>query len=201
LRTTLGMDAAAIAALEAAISADLVYRFGALHEENRTKTAVSATYVESLFLTGAAREAAIDAELSRIASLSAALPAAVAKKLFPLLPWIAVTGGATAAAENANIIAPEVILNAQGAPASGQGQIGTLTEPTDIDFRAPLDLVEGLSDAERQARLDAQALRRALQVQDVVDVVHQLYMRTGSEAVLATAPANGTLATDSGWAR
>ncbi|MEC8041530.1 MAG: hypothetical protein VX181_12590, partial [Pseudomonadota bacterium] len=183
------------AAARTAIEADLTYTYGVLHEANREATGPKASYVESLYLEGAAREAAIDAELASMTSLNQTLPAAVAKALYPLLEVGSISGAATAAAENANIIAPEVFLVAAGTDA-GEGQIGTLTEPKDIDFTAPIELDATLSDAENQARLDAQNLRRALQVQDIVDVVHQIYVRTGGETVLADAPERGALEAD-----
>ncbi|MBL4628413.1 MAG: calcium-binding protein, partial [Roseicyclus sp.] len=183
------------AARNTQIISDLTYRFTVIHDANKDRDA-KPSYVESLFLENAPRDAAIDLELTKIGSLNSALPAAVAAKLYPLLQVGAITGGATAAAENANIIAPVVILNAAGDATAGEGRIGTLTEPKDIDFTAPVEIVPGLSSFEQQARLDAQNLRRALQTQDIVDIVHQIYVRTGGDIILANAPADGALAAD-----
>jgi Ca2+-binding RTX toxin-like protein len=186
------------AVAKAAVSADLTYKFTELHAENKDRAA-KATYVESLFLEDAARDAAITAELAKIASLDQTLPAGVAKALFPLLNVGIISNGGAAAAENANIIAHEVILTASGTQA-GEGRIGTLTEPKDIDFKAPIDTDPGLSNEINQERRDAQNLRRSLQVQDIVDVVYQIYVRTGGEVALAVGeePAAGALAADAG---
>ncbi|WP_237708081.1 hypothetical protein [Oceanicola sp. S124] len=182
------------AAEKAAFEAELTYLYEDLHEANKAREQ-KGTYVESLFLEGSAREAAIDAAQSQYGTIDSTLSSSVALELYPLLEISAVTGGAGAAAENANIIAEEVILTASGS-ADGQGQIGTLTEPVQIDFTLDLD---SLSPAEKLAQ---ENLRRSLQAQDIVDVVYDLYIRTGGDATLTAQPEQGGLAADTGnWTR
>jgi hypothetical protein len=186
------LDGFGAAARKAEIEADLTYRFGAIHDENKGLTQKD-SYVESLFLTGDARETAIDAEIANVGAIEGALPSSVAMRLLPLLKVGSISGGGSAAAENANIIARDVVLVAGGSAVAGQGRIGTLTAPVDIDFTLDLN---ALPDAER---LDQQNLRRSLQVQDISQVVHQIYLRTGAETTLAEQPEKDALAAETGW--
>ena len=181
------------AAERQAIEDDLEYRFGDLHEQIRGESQ-KPRYVETLFLDGASRETAIDQRLAQsYGSIEGALTAGVAKALYPLLEVGPVVGGLSAAAENANIIAPDVELSAVGDKDAGEGRVGTLTEPVEIDFTVDLD---SLPDNERLAQ---ENLRRALQVQDITDTVYQLWVRENSDFTGGAQPSTEALEADSDW--
>ncbi|WP_273523437.1 hypothetical protein [Rhodosalinus sediminis] len=176
-----------------AIEDDLEYRFGDLHEQVRGETQKD-RYVETLFLEGQAREDEIDKRLAEdFGRLGSTLSASVAKELYPLLDVGQVVGGLSAAAENANIIAPEVELYAEGDKAAGEGRIGTLTEPVEIDFTLDLDTLPA------DERLEAENLRRSLQVQDITDTVYQLWVRENSDFTGGEQPATEALEDDDDW--
>ncbi len=176
------------------ISDQLEFEFGALYDSERD-SAKKESYIETLFLEGEARDTAIAARIAQTGAADAALPTQVVAKLYPLLPIGQVTVGGAVATENANITAPEVILKASGDVASGEGRIGTLTEPRQIDFT--LD-VAALPEAERVAE---ETLRRSLQQQDIVDIVYTLYERTGAQITLTSQPEQVSLTPEQGWTK
>ena len=168
---------------KAAIESELTFKFAELHALNKDKATQKDTYVDSLFLEGDARTAAIDAELANYGSLDGVLSTSVAAKLFPLLDISSVSGGAGPAAENANIVAENVEITASGSDSS-DGQIGILKQPTDVDFPAALN------------NDDDQALLRALQSQDIIDIVYKLYRYDASSTVLVPDYDSDSLPTD-----
>ncbi|PTE15171.1 hypothetical protein C5F48_24485, partial [Cereibacter changlensis JA139] len=139
-----------------AIAADISFHYGALHDENAGR-AQQASYVESRFLTGAAREAAISARVATMGDIRGALSSGVTQLLYPLAKLGTISGGSGAAAENANIVAGEVDLSASA-------DIGKLAAPVDLDFTKVLNPDDpGLSASQKQQVLDELALRRSLQ--------------------------------------
>jgi len=197
--STAGIQAYDGAAKKAAIEADLTYKFEVLHEANKDR-AMESSYVTSLFLEGQARIDAIDAQMAKQSNVNAALSSGVAKELYPLIDLTIVAGGAGPAGENANIIAPVVKLYANGT-GSEQGKVGTLTAPVDLDFTLELDSTKpGLTATQQQTILEQQNLRRALQTQDIVDIVYQIYKRTGGgDAIMTAQPDTESLKADANW--
>jgi hypothetical protein len=180
----------------AEITSALTYKYAALHLHNKTIDQAS-TYQESLYLKGDARETAIDTRLAMQADIDGALSSSVAKELYPLLFVSSISGGASAAAENANIIGTDVRLYALGDVAKNSGKIGTLTEAVSLDFTRDLNTEDdNLSAEEIQDRLDDQEIRRGLQTQDIVDQVYQLYTYNGATINLVEQPTQGEMAGD-----